>query len=60
MYDKEGNFIKRFECIEDTIDYFTNKNADSNVSMCLTGKTKTAYGYIFKYADEVIINKEGK
>lgn len=52
MYDKEGNFIRRFECIKDTIDYFGNKNAYSNVSMCLTGRAKTAYGYVFVYAKE--------
>ena len=53
MYDKEDNFIRRFECIKDTIDYFGNKNAYFNVSMCLTGKTKTAYGYVFVYAEEI-------
>lgn len=55
MYDREGNFIKRFECTRDTNEYFGKKNAYKNVSMCLTGKQKTAYGYVFKYADEVSI-----
>lgn len=49
MYDKEGNFIKRFECISDVNEYFNNDKAYSNVSACLRGITKTAYNYIFKY-----------
>lgn len=53
MYDREGNFIKRFECARDTNEYFGKKNADSNVSMCLTGRYKTAYGYVFVYAEEI-------
>mgnify|MGYP002679946246 CR=1 FL=1 len=61
MYDKEGNFIRRFECARDTNEYFGKKSAYENVSACLTGRTKTAYGYVFKYADEDIIKeKEGK
>lgn len=52
MYDKEGNFIKRFECARDTNEYFGKKNAYKNVSRCLTGRRKTAFGYMFKYADE--------
>lgn len=52
MYDKEGNFIRRFECIHDTNEYFGKEYAYKNVSACLTGKRKTVFGYVFKYADE--------
>lgn len=52
MYDKEGNFIKRFDCILDTNKYFGKKNAYKNVSSCLTGRSKTTYGYIFRYDEE--------
>lgn len=52
MYDKEGNFIRRFDCISDTNEYFGKKNAYKNVSMCLRGINKTAYGYIFRYTEE--------
>lgn len=52
MYDKEGNFIRHFECVRDTNKYFGKKNAHKNVSSCLIGETKTAYGYIFRYAEE--------
>lgn len=52
MYDKEGNFIKQFDCISDTNEYFNNKRACSNVSGCLRGKTKTAFGFVFVYIDD--------
>ena len=53
MYDKEGNFIRRFDCTRDTNEYFGKKNAYKNVCMCLTGRQKTAYGYVFKYVEDV-------
>ncbi len=53
MFDKEGNFIRQFDSISDTNEYFNNKNAYSNVSICLRGKTKTAYNYVFVYAEEI-------
>lgn len=52
MYDKEGNFIRRFESIVDTNKYFDNDSAATNVSNCLIGRSKTAYGYIFRYVEE--------
>lgn len=52
MYDKEGNFIRRFDCTRDTNEYFNKKNAHTNVSRCLRGMNKTAYGFAFKYEDE--------
>ena len=52
MYDKEGNFIRQFDCISDTNEYFSKKNAYKNVNSCLTGKNKTAYGYVFAYIDD--------
>lgn len=52
MFDKEGNFIRYFECVKDTDEFFGKKDASSAVSACLTGRRKTAYGYVFKYADE--------
>ena len=52
MYDIEGNFIRRFDCIHDTNEYFGKEYAYKNVSACLTGRRKTVFGYVFKYADE--------
>ena len=50
MYDKEGNFIKRFDCVADANEYFGKARNFGSISDCLTGKQKTAYGYVFKYA----------
>lgn len=52
MYDREGNFIRRFDCVKDTNEYFGKKNAYKNVSKCLRGINKTAYGFIFKYENK--------
>lgn len=52
MYDKKGNFIRRFDCISDTNEYFGKKNAYKNVSSCLRGERPTAYNHIFKYENE--------
>lgn len=52
MYDREGNFIRRFDCISDTNEYFGKKNAYKNVSSCLRGERPTAYNHIFKYEDK--------
>lgn len=52
MYDKEGNFIRRFDCIADANEHFGKDRGCSNIKMCLRGKNKIAYGFIFKYEDE--------
>lgn len=52
MFTKDGEFVRRFECVKDTNEYFGKKRADSNVNKCLIGKYKTVYGYIFKYEEE--------
>jgi hypothetical protein len=52
MYDKEGNFIRRFDCIADAYEYFGKDRYCSNITLCLRGENKTAYGFIFKYEDE--------
>lgn len=52
MYDKEGNFIKRFDSIVDVTEYFGKDRGCGNICNCLKGRRKTAYGFIFKYEDE--------
>lgn len=52
MYDKEGNFIRKFDCISDANEYFGKDRKSSNIYMCLSGKNKIAYGYVFRYAEE--------
>lgn len=49
QFDKENNLIKTWRSIEEA----ANSNPKwkrSNISCCLTGKSKTAYGFIFKYS----------
>ena len=52
MYDKEGNFIRKFDSTADVNEYLGKGRYCSAISMCLTGRRKTAYGYVFKYAEE--------
>lgn len=52
MYDEEGNFIRQFDSISETNEYFGKKFAYSTVSACLRGRYKTAYGFVFKYVEE--------
>ena len=52
MYDKEGNFIRKFDSTADANEYFGKPRDCSGITMCLRGKNKSAYGYIFTYADD--------
>lgn len=52
MYDKKGNFIRRFDCIADATEYLGKDRYCNGISCCLRGKNKTAYGFIFKYEDK--------
>lgn len=50
MIDKESNeIIKEFDNIFEANEYFGKDKHSSNICSCLRGKTKTAYGYIWKY-----------
>ena len=49
QYDLKGNFIKKWKCISDIqkeLNYAT-----TNICRCCKGTYKTAYGYIWKYAE---------
>ena len=48
MFTKEGDFIRRFDCAKDAGIFLGYKNGN-NITMCCLGKSKTAYGFIFKY-----------
>lgn len=49
-YSLENKFIKSFDSITNAaIEMFGNAKKSSNISNCLSGITKTAYGYIWKY-----------
>lgn len=45
--DKEGNILQEHNSIYDAAKYIGKKQ--SNISCCLTGKSKTAYGYQWRY-----------
>ena len=46
QYDLDGEFIREWECAADV-----GKEAQANICYCLKGKTKSAYGYIWKYKE---------
>lgn len=52
MYDRKGNFIKRFDSIGDANEHFGKARNCSHIGECLRGRKKTAYGYVFKYVEE--------
>ena len=47
MFEKKGNFIKKFNCIKDAEKELKINN--SNISQCCLNKRKTAGNYIWKY-----------
>ena len=46
QFDLEGNFIREWPSAVDVA-----KRERANIKECLRGKTKTAYGYIWKYKE---------
>lgn len=55
QFDKNGKFIKDFPSISEAARYmeslgYSKKAALTNISFCLKGRYKYAYGYIWKYA----------
>jgi group I intron endonuclease len=49
QYDKQGNFIKEWECGFDAARFLGKQN--SAISECCNGKRKIAYGYIWKFKE---------
>lgn len=56
QYSKDGNFIKSFTSFSDAIyEVFNDKNHkkySSHITSCCKGNRKTAYGYVWRYANE--------
>ena len=48
QYDLNGNFIKEWPSATDV-----GKEANDNICKCLKGKQKSAYGYIWKYKEDI-------
>ena len=55
QYDKNGNFIKEYPSINEAARQLGKESVHgaTNISMCARGITKTAYGYIWKFADDI-------
>ena len=53
QYDLKNNFIKQYSSINGASKQFNRKG--SNIRNCCIGKQKTAYGFKWKYADDVAI-----
>ena len=51
QYDSKGNFIKRWDSIKDATEGLNFKSHGS-IDNVLSGRAKTAHGFIFRYADE--------
>lgn len=49
MYDKQGNLLERFQSAREAAKYLGKESKNVGINYCLNGKTKTAYGYIWKY-----------
>lgn len=47
QFDMEGNRLNSFDSCKEAAEYIGTTT--SNICMCLTGKTKTAMGYVWKY-----------
>ena len=51
QYDLNGNYINEFTSIQEAMK-FLNKTSKA-IQNCLAGRTKTAFGYIWKYKEDV-------
>lgn len=49
MFTLDGDFIRKFDCVADANEYLGKDRRSKNIYICTRGKTKTAYGYIWKY-----------
>ena len=48
QYDLDGNFVREWECA-----YDVGKEVNKGINHCLKGRTKTAYGFIWKYKEDI-------
>ena len=49
QYSINGDLLSTYDSITEASKQFSSKNAISNINKCLTGKTKTSYGYVWRY-----------
>ena len=57
QYDLNGKFIRRFDSIKQAAETIPNisKNGQSNITAACKHRQQFAYGYVWRYADEVEI-----
>ena len=48
QFDLDGNFIREWGCA-----YDVGKEVNKGINHCLKGRTKTAYGYVWKYKEDI-------
>ena len=53
-YTKTGEYLKTFQSVKDAMK-FCGISYNAGISRCLTGKTKTAHGYVWKCVDERVV-----
>lgn len=51
QFDLNGNFIQRFESVNDAADHLGKRKRNSDITNCCKGNLKTAHGYIWRYAN---------
>jgi hypothetical protein len=49
VYNKENNFIGEYYSISDGAFQLLGHRKTGNIASCLSGKKKSAYGYVWKY-----------
>lgn len=52
QYSKEGVYIQTFESLSEAARQIGNVNKASNILAAIKGKQKSAYGYLWKYAED--------
>ena len=58
QYDKNGNFVKEYPSAHEAARQIGKAlvHGNQNISMCARGKTETAYGYVWRFADNDDVN----
>ena len=51
QYDKKGNFIKTYKSAHDAARSLGNERYRQHIQVCLKGKRKSAWGYIWEYSE---------
>ena len=58
QYDKDYNFIKTWNSLTEAEKHLKKDRANVNISKCCKSKVKSAYGYIWRYANADSLQKE--